>query len=134
MCLGISLHCKDKRRIPAPAVGSGHAHPALKQIQGGLTSHAAAFGDVVGACIRGAGAGVHDDNFEWGKCVTDALEFSLDVLCGRDVAVRKMAEVELHAGLETPFKRHLVDGNGTLAVIHGGGEMPGCIEMCRAVC
>ena len=40
-----------------------------------------------------------------------------------------MPEVELHAGIEAPFQRHLVDGDGALAAVHGGGEMPGRIEM-----
>ena len=43
-----------------------------------------------------------------------------------------MPEVELHARLKAPFQRHLVDGPGALAAVHGGMEVPGRIEM-RAV-
>ena len=48
-------------------------------------------------------------------------------------AVGEMAEVEFYAGLEAPFERHLVDGDRALAVIHRGSEMPGCVEMRRAM-
>ena len=43
--------------------------------------------------------------------MADALQLRFDVLGGGDVAVREVAEVELHAGLEAPFERHLVDGD-----------------------
>ena len=43
-----------------------------------------------------------------------------------------MPEVEFDAGLQAPFQRHLVDGPGTLAAVHGRMEVPGRIEM-RAV-
>ena len=42
------------------------------------------------------------------------------------------AEVELHAGLEAPVERHLVDGDGALALVHRRMEMIGRVEM-RAV-
>ena len=59
----------------------------------------------------------------------DTLQFGLDILGSRDIAVRKMPEVELHARLKTPFQRHLVDGPGALAAIHGGMEVPGRVQM-----
>src|SRR5262249_57381963 len=36
---------------------------------------------------------------------------------------------ELDGGLKTPFERYLVDGDRALAAIHGGGEMPRCVEV-----
>jgi hypothetical protein len=48
------------------------------------------------------------------------------------IAVRLVAEVELHGVVEAPFERHLVDGHRRLAVIHRGMEMIGRIEV-RAV-
>ena len=51
---------------------------------------------------------------------------------GRDIAVGEVAEVELDAGLQAPFERHLVDGDRALAAVHGRGEVPGRVEM-RAV-
>ena len=44
--------------------------------------------------------------------MADALELRLDVGGGGDIAVGEMAEVELHAGLEAPVERHLVDRPG----------------------
>ena len=61
--------------------------------------------------------------------MADALELGFDVLRGRHIAVLEMPEVELHAGIEAPFQRHLVDGDRALAAIHGGGEMIGRVEM-----
>ena len=49
-----------------------------------------------------------------------------------DVAVLLGAEVELDAGLEAPFQRHLVDGDGPLALVHRRMEVIGRVEM-RAV-
>src|SRR5262245_31669720 len=65
--------------------------------------------------------------------MTDPLEFGLDILGCCYIAVRKMPEIELHGGLQAPFKRNLVDGDRALATIHGGSEMPGRVEMCRAM-
>ena len=64
--------------------------------------------------------------------MADALQLVLDLLGGDDVAVRQVAEVELHAGLEAPVERHLVDGDGALALVHRRMEMIGRVEM-RAV-
>ena len=49
-----------------------------------------------------------DDDFERTQGVTDALELGLHVARRRDIAIGQVAEVELHAGLEAPFQRHLV--------------------------
>src|SRR5579883_2650300 len=59
----------------------------------------------------------------------DALELVLNVFRGCDIAVGEMAEVELDGRLQAPFERHLVDGPGALAAIHGGMEVPGRVEM-----
>src|ERR1700738_2946039 len=59
----------------------------------------------------------------------DAVELSLHVGGGYDIAVGKMPKVELDAGLQAPIERHLVDGDCTLAAVHGGSKMPGSIEM-----
>jgi hypothetical protein len=48
------------------------------------------------------------------SCVADALELGLHLGGGHHVTVGQMAEVELHARLEAPFQRHLVDGDGRL--------------------
>src|SRR4029078_5203931 len=117
MRLGISLHCKDKWRIPAPGVYSGHAHATFEQVESGLTPHAAAFGDVIGASIRHPRTRIHHDNFERGKYMPNALELGLDVFCSRHVAIREMPEVELYAGLEAPVERDLVDGDRALAIV-----------------
>src|SRR5262245_10051150 len=65
--------------------------------------------------------------------MADALELGLDVVCGRDIAVRKVPEVEFHSGLQAPFKRHLIDCDRAFSAIHGRGEMPGRIEMRRTM-
>src|SRR6476646_8622268 len=59
----------------------------------------------------------------------DAFQFSLDVLCRGDIAIREMAEVELDAGLQAPFERHFIDGPGSLAPVHGRMEVPGRVQM-----
>jgi hypothetical protein len=64
--------------------------------------------------------------------MADALQLGLDLGRGDDVAVGLVAEVELDAGLEAPFERHLVDGDGALALVHGRMEVIGRVEM-RAV-
>src|SRR3954451_17412338 len=43
-----------------------------------------------------------------------------------------LTEVELHAGLEAPVERHLVDRDRALAAVHRGSEVPGRVEV-RAV-
>ena len=52
--LGIALLGVDEGRVPAPAVGAGHPHAALEQIERRLAAHAAAPGDVVGLAVGGA--------------------------------------------------------------------------------
>src|SRR5262245_13719877 len=64
--------------------------------------------------------------------MADTLELGLHVGRRRHVAVREMTEVQLDAWLETPLQRNLVDGDGPPALVHGGGEMPGGVQM-RAV-
>src|SRR3954466_4138086 len=59
----------------------------------------------------------------------DARELSLDFGRRNHLAVRKMAEVELHAGTETPVERHLVDGDRPLPAVHCGMEVVGGVEM-----
>jgi hypothetical protein len=61
--------------------------------------------------------------------VADALKLGLHVGRTRHIAVGELAEVEFHAGLQAPVQRQLVDGDGALAVIHGGGEMIRRVEM-----
>jgi hypothetical protein len=65
--------------------------------------------------------------------VADALKLLLDVSRGGDIAVGEMAEVELHPRTQAPLNRHLVDGDGALAAIHGRSEMPGRVEMGAAM-
>jgi hypothetical protein len=66
------------------------------------------------------------------QLVADALQFVLHLPRRDDMAVGLGAEVELHAGLEAPFERHLVDGDGALALVHRRMEVIGRVEM-RAV-
>src|SRR3984885_16018022 len=61
--------------------------------------------------------------------MSDALEFSLDILSGHDIAVGKMPEVEFDAGLKTPFERHFLDGPGALTAVHGRMIVIGRVEM-----
>ena len=61
--------------------------------------------------------------------MANALELLVDVGGGRDIAVRKMAEVEFHARLKAPFERHFVDRPRALALIHCRMVMPGRVEM-----
>jgi hypothetical protein len=44
-----------------------------------------------------------------------------------------MTKVELDAGLQTPVQRHFVDRDRALAAVHGGGEMPWCVEVSGVV-
>src|SRR5690348_7868552 len=78
MRFGVLLHCKDKWCVPAPPIGSGHAHTAFEQIHGGLASHAAAFRDIVRASVRHSCTRVHNHDLERGKCVADTLELGFD--------------------------------------------------------
>ena len=48
--------------------------------------------------------------------MADARELLLDIRGGHDIAVGQVAEIELHAGLETPIERHLVDCDRALAL------------------
>src|ERR1700731_4402036 len=61
--------------------------------------------------------------------MSDALEFSLDILSGHDIAVGKMPEVEFDAGLETPFERHFLDGPGALTAVHGRMVVIGRVQV-----
>ena len=63
-----------------------------------------------GRAIFGARAGIDHDDFERRKPVADALEFGLDIAGGGHIAVGKVTEVQLDAGVQAPFQRHLVDG------------------------
>jgi hypothetical protein len=76
--------------------------------------------------------GVDQHDLERRQRVPDALELFLHVIARHDVAVRKVAEVELDTGLKAPLERHLIDRERAAAVILGRGEVVGCVEV-RAV-
>src|SRR5262249_674098 len=82
--------------------------------------------------VAGSGAGVDDDDLERLQRMADAFQLGLDLGDGDDMPIGPVAEVELDAGLEAPFQRHLVDGDGALALVHGRMEVIGRVEM-RAV-
>ncbi len=128
-CGEVFLLGVHERRIPTPAVGSGHAHAALEQIKRGLAAHAAALGDIIRAAVGRARAGIHEHDVERRERVRDARELGLHVACGRDIAVGEVPKVELDSALEAPVERHLVDRDRSLAAVHGRGEMPGRVEM-----
>src|SRR5215472_2208209 len=119
----------DERGVPAPAVGAGHAHAALEQVEGCLTPHTAALGDVIGTAVGSARAGIDQHDLERRESMPDALELGFDVARARHVTIREMTEVELDAGLEAPFERDFVDGDRALAAVHRGSEMPRRVEV-----
>src|SRR4249920_488208 len=113
----IFLPGMDERRVPAPAVGAGDPHAALEQVQGCLAPHAAALGDIIRASIGGASTGVHQHDLQRRELVPNALELGFDLAGAGDVAVGKMAEVELDPRLEAPLEWNLVDGDRALAAL-----------------
>ena len=68
-----------------------------------------------------SGAGVYQHDLQWRQCVADALQLQLHVGGGHHVAVRESTKVEFYRGLQTPFERHLVDGDGPPAPVDRGG-------------
>jgi hypothetical protein len=58
--------------------------------------------------------------------VADARQFSLHIGRRHHVPIRKVPEVEFHAGLEAPFQRHVMNGDRRLllaARVHGAVEV-----------
>src|SRR6266478_32043 len=108
--LGELFRGVDERRIPAPAVDAGQPHAALEQIHRRFVAHAAAGIDIILLAVFGPGAGIDHDDFERRKRVANALELVFDIPGRRHIAVRQMAKVQLHPGLQAPLQRHLVDG------------------------
>ena len=101
-----------ERRVPRPAIGADDAHAALEQIHRRRQAHAATTVDVVILAVPAAGAGVDQHDVERGEAMADAGQLGLDFLGLDDMAVGFGAEVQLHAGVEAPFQRHLVDPQG----------------------
>jgi len=122
------LRC-ERRARPSSTVGAGEAHAALQKIHGGLIAHCRSGGDLIGRPYLAPAPGVDDDDSSGASDMPDALQFIGNVGGGRHIAVWQVAEVELDAGLEAPLQRHLVDGPGPLAAIHGRMEMIGRIQM-----
>ena len=131
--LGVALRGVGERRVPAPGVGAGEPHAPLQQVQGGVPAHPAARPDVVRLAVAGAGAGVHQHDLQRRQRVADALELLLDVGGRHHVAVGEVPEVELHRGLQAPFQRHLVDGDGALAAVHRRRVVVGRVEVSAVV-
>src|SRR5665213_1160376 len=123
----------DERRVPTPAIGAGDAHAALQEIERRLAAHAAAARDIIRLAVGFAGGGVDQHDFERLERMIDAFELGLDVVGGDDIAIREMPEVQLDCRLEAPLQRHLVDGDGALAAIHGRRIVIRRIEMRAAV-
>src|SRR5258708_12364199 len=98
-----------ERRVPAPAVGAGHAHAALEQIEGCLAAHAAALGDIFGTAVGRARARVHQHDLERREVMIDAFELGFYVARAGDVTIREMTEFELDRGVKAPFEPSLVD-------------------------
>src|SRR5262245_31283267 len=63
----------------------------------------------------------------------DAFELGFDIARAGNITIGEMTEVELDGGLKAPFEWYLVDCDRALAAIHGGGEMPRCVEVCGVV-
>ena len=88
--------------------------PRSSQIHGRFVAHAAAGAHVVRLAVPRAGAVFTTTMSKGCSVMADARELVLDFGCRNHLAVRKMAEVEFHAGTETPVERHLVDGDRAL--------------------
>ena len=59
----------------------------------------------------------------------NTLQFRLHIRRRGDIAVLKVPEIKLHAGVHAPLERHLVDGDRPLANIHRGVVMLGRVQM-----
>ena len=106
----------EKGGVPAPAVDAGHAHAALGEIVGPLAADAAAGMNVVVVAVALARPRVHQHDVHGLELVADALQLGFDVGGRGDVAIVKMAEVELDPRPEVPVQRHLVDGRHPVAL------------------
>jgi len=74
MRLGVAPGGMNEGRVPAPAIGSGDPDTLSQKMQRRLGAHAAARGDIVGASVSQASAGIDDDDVERLQRIADALE------------------------------------------------------------
>ena len=89
--------------------------------------------DIVRESVARSRTGVDEDDIERLQRVVNALQLSLNVPGRHHVAVRKMTKVQFHASLEAPFKRYLIDSDGTLAAVHRCVVMIGSVEVRSAM-
>ena len=84
--------------------------------------------------VTAGGARIHHHNFKRFQRVADALQFCLHIFRRRDIAIREMPKIELHARLKAPFQRHFINAPGRLPArnrpfIHAAEEVIGRIKM-----
>src|SRR3981189_375191 len=116
-----------ERRIPAPAVRSGHSDTAFQQVHRGLVAHPAAGAHVVVAPVARARASIDEHDFKRYELMTNSAKLLLHFNRGDDMPIGKMPEIELHPGLKAPLKRYFIDGDRALALVHGRGEVIRCV-------
>src|SRR5262245_20984209 len=132
LALGEFLSRVHEGGVPRPSVGARDLDAARGQVERCLATHAAAARYIIGLTVASSCRGVDDDDIEWAQLMANARKFGFDIGGGGNITVAEVAEVEFHARLEAPFQRHLIDGDGAFAVVHGGGEVPGRVEV-RAI-
>ena len=88
--------------------------------------------------VTAGGARIHHHNFKRFQRVADALQLRLYIFRRRDIAIREMPKIELHARLKAPLKRHFINAPGRLPArnrpfIHAAEKVIGRIKMRPAV-
>src|SRR4029077_5034128 len=88
--------CREaERRIPAPAIGAGHAHALVQQEERRLAPETAAAIDEVGLAIGLSGRRIHEHDVARLALVADAVERALHLVGAADMAVGLVEEIEL---------------------------------------
>ncbi|MNF78349.1 hypothetical protein D3C84_605290 [compost metagenome] len=122
-----------ERRVPAPGIGTNHAHAALEQIQRGFATDANPGIQIPWLAKQRPGAGVDQDNVQRLEDVFDARQLSLHFGGADHMAIRQMTKVQLHARLQAPVQRQFVDAESRLATVRGRGVVPRGVHMRTAV-
>ena len=111
------------------ATSEGMSAPPFRLQHHPLAAYTAARIHKIWLAVARVRRGVHHHNVERAELMPNTLQFRLHIRRRGDIAVLKVPEIKLHAGVHAPLERHLVDGDRPLANIHRGVVMLGRVQM-----
>lgn len=114
-----ALSREAERGIPTPRIRADNLHALSGEMKRRRPAHAAAGVDITRLGVAGARARIDEDDIKWRQAMLNPVQLGINIIRGRDIAVRQVTEVEFDTGLHAPVQWQFIDGGRPRAAIHG---------------